>query len=120
MNEPTISKRTFDFSVHIIQLADTLEQKRRFILANQLLRSGTGIGANVQEATAAESRKDFIHKMSIASKEARETLYWLQLIKVAEKDVEGIDERLSEITSIVRILTKIVKTSQTGPERKTP
>ncbi len=117
MEEPTISKRTFDFSLRIIQLADNLEKRRRFVLANQILRSGTAIGANVQEATAAESRKDFIHKMAIASKEARETLYWLQLIQFAESTLPELEDRLSEITSIVNILTKIVKTTKAGLER---
>ncbi|WP_319800068.1 four helix bundle protein [Flavobacterium sp. N1718] len=119
MEEPTISKRTFDFSLRIIQLADNLEQRRRFVLANQLLRSGTSIGANVREASAAESRKDFIHKMAIASKEARETLYWLQLIQFAESNLPELEDRVSEIKSIVNILTKIVKTTKVGVERAT-
>ncbi|HLN95087.1 MAG TPA: four helix bundle protein [Flavobacterium sp.] len=119
MEEPTISKRTFDFSLRIIQLADNLEQRRRFVLANQLLRSGTSIGANVREASAAESRKDFIHKMAIASKEARETLYWLQLIQFAESNLPELEDRVSEIKSIVNILTKIVKTTKTSAERST-
>lgn len=112
MQEPSISQRTFDFAIQVIQLSDMLEKRRRFVLANQLLRSGTSIGANVREATAAESRKDFIHKMSVASKEARETLYWLQLTELAEADVPHLAARIAEVTSIVNILTKIVKTTK--------
>ena len=70
-----IQDKSFDFALEIIALYKKLVAEREFVLSKQLLRSGTSIGANVEEATAAQSRKDFLHKMSLASKEARETRY---------------------------------------------
>ncbi|MFD0861537.1 four helix bundle protein [Sungkyunkwania multivorans] len=81
-------------------------------MSKQLLRSGTSIGANVSEATAAQSKKDFISKMAIASKEARETKYWLRLIKASKIVDIDCDEELKQIDSIINVITKIVKTSQ--------
>ncbi len=82
------------------------------MIANQLLKSATSIGANVSEAGAGQTKKDFVSKMAIASKEARETRYWLKLIQAG--DVFGVDVSLflDEIDEIIKILTKIVKTSQ--------
>lgn len=78
-----------------------------------MLRSGTSIGANVEEAQAAQSKKDFTSKMAIASKEARETRYWLRLIKESKIFAKstGLDDLISKNDSIIRVLTKIVKTS---------
>jgi len=76
-----------------------------------LLRSATGIGANVEEALAGQSKKDFIHKMSIASKEARETKYWLRLLKQSSITKIEIDTFLNDIDEIIKILTSIIKTS---------
>ncbi len=79
--ENIILSKSFDFALKIIELYKQMTEQKEFILSKQLLRSGTSIGANVEEATAAYSKKDFAAKMSIASKEARETRYWLKLIK---------------------------------------
>jgi len=82
-------------------------------LGDQLIRSGTSIGANVAEAQAAQSKKDFIAKMSIASKEARETSYWIQLLIAAKILPEAkLDKLADESEQLVAILTSIVKTSQ--------
>ncbi len=84
------------------------------MISKQLLRSSTSIGANVEEANAAQTKKDFIAKMSIASKEARETKYWLRLLdksKLVSLDYSGY---LISIEHIINIITKIVKTSQTS------
>jgi four helix bundle protein len=70
---------SFKFALNIISFVETLEQNKRFVIANQLLKSGTSIGANVREAQNAESKIDFIHKLKIAAKEADETEYWLLL-----------------------------------------
>ena len=78
--ENVIVTKSFDFALVIIELYKQMIEQKEFVLSKQLLRSGTSIGANIQEATAAISKKDFIAKMSIASKEARETKYWLQLL----------------------------------------
>lgn len=73
-----ILELSFSFSLQIIELYKKLQEKKEFVISKQVLRSGTSIGANVEEAIAAQSRKDFISKMAIASKEARETRYWLR------------------------------------------
>ena len=78
--ENKIQEMSFDFSLQIIQLYKILVENKEFVLSKQLLRSGTSIGANIEEAIAAQSRRDFISKMSIASKEARETRYWIRLL----------------------------------------
>jgi four helix bundle protein len=79
--ENVILTKSFDFALRIIDLYKLMNDQNEYVLSKQLLRSGTSIGANVEEATAAISKKDFAHKMSISSKEARETRYWLRLIK---------------------------------------
>ena len=91
-----------------------LQHKKEYILSKQLLRSGTSIGANVEEAQAAQSRKDFISKMSIASKEARESKYWIRLLKRSDY-INGFEKNellFTEVTSIVNIITKIIKTTK--------
>jgi four helix bundle protein len=72
-----IVDKTFDFAVKIIEYCELLESRKKFVISNQLLKSGTSIGANVSEAQNAESRADFIHKIKLAAKEANETNYWL-------------------------------------------
>ncbi|MFQ5613627.1 MAG: four helix bundle protein, partial [Anaerolineae bacterium] len=82
-----------------------------YVLSKQLLRSGTSIGANVEEAGAAQSRKDFLPKMSIASKEARETRYWLQLLQESGLVDVDVGRELELVDELIRILTSIVKTT---------
>ncbi len=81
-------------------------------MSKQLLRSGTSIGANIEEASAAHSKKDFTNKMAISSKEARETKYWLRLIKESQIVNCDFETYIKEIDEIIRILTSIVKTSK--------
>lgn len=107
-----ILERTFEFSLSIIHLCKILKEKREYVLSEQLLKSGTSIGANVEESTAAQSRKDFISKMTIASKEARETRYWLRLLNRAEVVEYNYQYMLNEVEEIIKILTAIVKTTQ--------
>lgn len=78
MKDNLIANKTFEFSLMIIKLYLELKKENEFIISKQLLRCGTSVGANVEEAIASQSRKDFISKLSIASKEARETKYWLR------------------------------------------
>lgn len=86
--------------------------KKEYILSKQILRSATSIGANVNEASAAESKRDFLHKMAISSKEARETLYWLLLLQKSELiDIE-LKSEIENCEELVRILTSIVKTTK--------
>lgn len=98
----------------IIDTYKFLIRKNEYVLSNQLLRSGTSIGANVHEAQAAQSKKDFISKMAIASKEARETDYWLRLLDKSGylSNFNQKETIFSEILSLRKILTKIVKTSK--------
>ena len=109
-----IEDRTFKFSLLIIDVYKFLINKQEYIMAKQLLRCGTSIGANVAEAQAAQSKRDFIAKMSIASKEARETKYWLRLLQRSNylENSESHNELLEEIDNVINIITKIVKTSQ--------
>lgn len=105
---------SFDFSLQIIELYKILVEKKEYVLARQLLKSGTSIGANVEEAIAAQSKKDFISKMAFASKEARESRYWLRLLdksKLVELDYSSY---LNSIEHIINSITKIVKTSSDG------
>jgi len=113
-NRPNIIKeKSYQFALDIIHLYTQLKQHKEFVLSKQLLRSGTSIGANIEEATAAQSRKDFISKMSISSKEARETNYWLRLLRDSNI-CESIDysDLIRDSEEIIKILTSIVKTSQ--------
>ncbi len=107
-----IEERSFQFSLDIIKLVKKLREKKEYVFADQLLRSATSIGANVAEAGAGQSKKDFIAKMAIASKEARETRYWLRLIEKGKILDGDFSTYLNEIEEIIKILTKIVKTSQ--------
>jgi four helix bundle protein len=115
--ELKIVERSFEFAVRVVRLCRFLDEQDRSsrTLASQLLRSGTSIGANIEEAQAGQSKADFTAKMSIARKEARETLYWLRLIKAADMvEVSKLDDITREADELVRILTAIVKTSQLG------
>lgn len=107
-----IQNKSFDFALKVIALYKQLTEQKEFIISKQLLRSGTSIGANVEEANAAQSKKEFISKMSIASKEARETKYWLRLLHESELVNIDVREYLELIDHIINIITKIVKTSQ--------
>jgi four helix bundle protein len=110
--ENLIKEKTFNFALSIIELYKICKSQNEFILSKQLLRSGTSIGANVKEALAGFSEKDFLHKMSIASKEARETQYWIDLLSQSQLVKFDESQYKTDIQSIVNILTSIVKTLQ--------
>lgn len=110
--ENKILELSFDFSLRIIELYKELIGKKEFVISKQLLISATSIGANVEEAIAGQSRKDFISKMAIASKEARETRYWLRLLDRSKLVDVDYSEYLNSVEHIINIVTKIVKTSQ--------
>jgi four helix bundle protein len=110
-----IQERTFEFAIRIVKLCQYLDEKPgvKRTLSNQLLRSGTSVVANIQEAQAGQSRADFLSKMSIASKEARETLYWLKLLERTELvSDDRLQDLKQEADEIVRILTSIVKSTK--------
>lgn len=116
MKDNIILDKSFDFSIRIVKLYKYLcDEKREFVLSKQLLRCGTSIGANINEAQAGQSKADFVAKMSIASKEARETKYWIELLiktdylNCKEEHVKSI---VNDIKEIIKLLTSIVKSSQ--------
>lgn len=110
-----IKEKSYAFALSIVRAAKVLQADKEFVLSKQLLRAGTSIGANVEEAGAAQSKKDFIAKMSIASKEARETHYWIRLLADADY-LDNITSRqlLDDCLELIKILTSIVKTAQSN------
>lgn len=106
-----ILTESFQFSVKIIRFAEQLEEDRQYILARQILRSGTSIGAQVREAQNAESKSDFVPKFKIAAKEADETEYWLLLIKET-KSYSIVESLLDDLHHIILILSKIISTTK--------
>ncbi|MBF9143336.1 four helix bundle protein [Hymenobacter properus] len=114
--ENPIAERSFAFALQIVELYKLLSAEREYVLSKQLLRSGTSIGANVAEATAAISKRDFAAKMSIASKEARETKYWLMLLSQGRMTQVDMSAALNEVSQLINILTAIVKTAQANME----
>lgn len=108
-----IAQKSYDFALQVIRVLKLLDKdSANLILIRQLVRSVTSIGANIEEALGSNSKKEFIHSMNIAKKEARESLYWLRLFRdLNSNDKEKFEELLLKAEEIVRILTKIVKTS---------
>ncbi len=102
---------TLQFSLGIISFCDELQLLKKYVVANQLLKSGTSIGANVREAQNAESKRDFVHKLKIALKEADETDYWLTLCRLS-KNYPMNYNLLEEVESINKILSKIISTTK--------
>lgn len=102
------------FAVRIIRLVQFLQkEKKEYVLSQQLLKSGTSIGANVSESVYAQSKADFISKMSIALKEASETEYWIDLLEETEYvKFEQIADLKSELEELLKLLTSIIKTSK--------
>lgn len=110
--ENVILEKSYAFALEVMDLAKAIRDKKEYDLASQLWRAGTSIGANVEEAQAAQSRADFRSKMSIAAKEARETHYWLRLTRDGNVcDSATLTPLIDEIEAIKRILTSIVKSS---------
>jgi four helix bundle protein len=109
-----IKERSFEFSVRIIKFIQKLPKNHAgYKIGGQLLEAATSIGANVEEATGGVSKKDFTYKMGVALKEARESNYWLRLIKVSELATDNeLDFLLKESEELRKILTSIVKTSK--------
>ncbi|MFZ4740953.1 MAG: four helix bundle protein [Bacteroidales bacterium] len=111
--ENIIVKLSFEFALQIIAFSELLEESKKYVIARQILRSGTSIGANIKEAQNAESKADFIHKLKIAAKEADELDYWLLLCKHA-KNYSYNEELHSKLAEIIKILSKIISTSKSS------
>lgn len=109
-NNP-ILKLTFEFALMVIDYTEILEANKRFVIARQLLKAGTSVGANAMEAQNAESKADFIHKMKISAKEADETQYWLMLCDYA-KNYPDCKVLLSKLEEIQKVLNKILGTAK--------
>lgn len=114
MGVNSIKEKSFDFALKIVSMFQLLvNEKREFVLNKQLLRSGSSIGANIREAEHAESKADFIHKMSISLKEANESSYWIELLfksnYITENQFKNIN---NDLTEILKLLTSIIKTSK--------
>ena len=112
MAESVIQQKSFAFALEIVRLYKVLRGQQGYVLSKQLLRSATSIGANVEEAGAAQSRNDFLSKMSIASKEARETRYWLRLLQESRLVQVDFTAALAHVGELIRILTSIVKSTK--------
>ena len=105
-----IRDKSFQFALEVIKLNRMLTADHEYVISKQLMRSGTAIGALVEEATGAESRRDFLHKMSIAHKEAREVHYWLRLLDQSELiSGEDLTAYISDADELVRLLTAITR-----------
>ena len=116
-NENMIVDLSFKFALNVIKYTDELEVLRKYVLARQLLKSGTSIGANIREAQHAESRADFIHKLKIAAKEAAETEYWLLLCNKSEV-YPACEELIAVCVVLLKILSKIIGTSKRNQQTK--
>ncbi len=114
MKNNIIRDKSFDFAIRIVNLYKYLtDNKREFILSKQLLRSGTSIGALVRESEHAESKADFIHKLSIALKEANETDYWIDLLHKTDYLTKNEYESIkNDVIELLSLLVSIIKTSK--------
>jgi len=111
-----IQIKSYDFAVRIVKLYKHLSQeKKEFVLSKQLLRSGTSIGANIEEAIGGQSRKDFFAKLTIAYKEARESHYWIRLLKdtdfLSDKESKSLITDIEEILKIIGSIQKTIRNS---------
>ncbi|MBS1772165.1 MAG: four helix bundle protein [Bacteroidetes bacterium] len=109
-NNPLL-KLSFDFSLMVIEYCEQLENNKKLVVARQLLKSGTSIGANAMEAQNAESKADFLHKMRIAAKEAEETQYWLWLCDYSP-NYPNCKELISKIEEVNKVLGVIINTTR--------
>ncbi|ADR18491.1 four helix bundle protein [Calditerrivibrio nitroreducens] len=113
-----IKDRTFQYALKAIEVYNKLQSQKNsagWIIGKQYLRSATSIGANIQEAQSGESKADFIHKYSIAQKEARESLYWLNLLKASKiLHNEDLEYLIKETNEIISVITKIIVNTKNG------
>lgn len=106
-----VVEKSIGFSLLVMRYCEKLEERKRFVIARQLLRSATAIGANIVEAQNAESKRDFIHKMKIAAKEASETEYWLILCERSSEYPQDTELRI-QLNQIMRLLSSIISTAK--------
>ncbi|MEI6048653.1 MAG: four helix bundle protein [Bacteroidota bacterium] len=111
--ENIIIEKSFQFALKVVLYCELLEDKKKFVISRQLLRSATSIGANVREAQNAESKADFIHKIKLAAKEADETEYWLLICRHSPSYPFDVN-LLTDIQELIRILSKIISSSKSS------
>ena len=112
--ENIIKEKSFAFAIEIVTLYKILLDRKEFVLSKQMLRSGTSIGANIRESEHAQSKADFIHKLSIALKEANETEYWIDLLfETKYLSQTEFDIIKPKIVELLKLLTSIINTSKT-------
>ena len=110
-SENVILEKSFRFVLKIIDYSELLELNKKYVIAKQILKAGTSIGANVREAQSAESKADFVHKLKIADKEANELEYWLKLCKSAKNYPDPL-ELLDNLVVLKKLLSKIISTAK--------
>ncbi len=116
MKQNVLLEKTFEFAVKSVKLARIIQEKHReYIISRQFLKAATSIGANSEEAVAGHSTADFVAKLTIAQKEARETKYWLRLIQASE--MHDCTEHLTSLEEILRILASIILTTKQRGEK---
>lgn len=112
-----VRDKSYAFALRTVRLVRELKRHREYELASQVLRSGTSIGSNVEEAEAASSRADFVAKLAISAREARETRYWLNLLRDSETlDGTEVEQMLGDVHEIICLLTRIIKTTRATPK----
>ena len=105
-----VREKSFRFALMVVSLCRELQAGREYVISKQLMKSGTSIGANIEEAVSAESRKDFLHKMNLALKEARESHYWLRILDASEIETkQNMREHLAIADELVRLLVSITR-----------
>lgn len=112
MKKSIVKEKAFEFALRAIDLYQLLVAEKEYVLSKQFLRSATSIGANINEALAGQSKKDFAAKMAISSKEARESMYWIELLEYADFIGYDYSDLKNQNDELIRMLTSIVKTSQ--------
>ena len=112
-SESIIAAKAYSFALEIVKIYKLLSERKEYVLSKQLLRSGTSIGANINEAISGQSKRDFVYKLNISLKEARETNYWLNLLKDSEYinlvEYESLNKLCNEI---IKMLTSIIMTTK--------
>ncbi|KQM49947.1 four helix bundle protein [Chryseobacterium sp. Leaf201] len=114
MSESIVGKKSFEFAVKIVSFYKKFSsEKKEFVMSKQILRSGTSVGANIREALNAQSRPDFIHKLSISQKECDETIYWLELLfatdYISKEEFESLKNPATEILKMIRSIIITIK-----------
>lgn len=118
MGENVVKNKSFRFALKIIELQKHLIEQKEYIISKQIMRSGTSIGANIRESEYAESKADFIHKLSVALKEANETEYWLELLYYSKIiDEQNFKELQADLKELLRLLISIIKSSKSALKR---